>query len=339
MDLPVIQPTPSFPLPLVVADVGGTNVRLATIEAPGAPLRAIGNLRTADFPGPAEAIRSATSGAAAPRSVVLCGAGPIDGRRCQLTNAAWTIDGDALAADLSLGQGLLLNDFEAQALSLPAIPADGLLTIGPDHPAGKGPRLVLGPGTGLGVGALVNAAGRHVPVASEGGHVDLAPGTAEEAAVLGAADPVLGRLTAEAILSGSGLANLHKARCRVRGLADPGLDAAAITRAAQADHQGQEAQSVRMFVALLARYAGDMAITFAATGGVYLAGGILPRIRSLIDHAAFRAAFEAKAPVEWLPRSIATRLIVSPDAVLHGMAAIALRPADYVLDYEGRCWR
>ena len=333
------QPTPSFPLPLVVADVGGTNVRLASIDAPGAPLRSLGNLRTADFPGPAEAIRAATRSAAAPRSVVLCGAGPIDGRRCQLTNAAWIIDGDALAAALSLDQGLLLNDFEAQALSLPAIPADGLLTIGPDLPAGKGPRLVLGPGTGLGVGALVNAAGRHVPVPSEGGHVDLAPGTPEEAATLAVAEPVLGRLTGEAILSGSGLARLHKARCASSGLAAPGLDAAGIVQAALAHPDGPEAGTVRMFVAILARYAGDMALTFAATGGVFLAGGILPRVSSLIDPAAFRTAFEAKAPVEWLPRSIATRLIVSPDAVLHGMAAIALRPADYVLDYAGRCWR
>ena len=339
MDLPVTQPTPSFPLPLVVADVGGTNVRLAAVDAPGAALRPLGNLRTADFPGPAQAIHSVAAGLSAPRSVVLCGAGPIDGRRCQLTNAAWTIDGDALASDLSLDQGLLLNDFEAQALSLPAIPPDGLMTIGPDLPPGKGPRLVLGPGTGLGVGALVSAAGRHVPVPSEGGHVDLAFGTAEEARALAVADPVMGRLTGEAILSGSGLARLHQARCRVHGRPDGGLDAAGVVKAALADPAGHEAGTIRMFLAILARYAGDMAITFAATGGVFLAGGILPRIRSLIDPAAFRAAFEAKAPVEWLPKAIATRLIVSPDAVLHGMAAIALNPADYVLDYEGRCWR
>ncbi|MHB2167263.1 glucokinase [Alsobacter sp. R-9] len=332
--------THTLPHPLVVGDIGGTNARFAWADAPGDPVRIVARLRTSDYAGPAEAIRHvAGSVGATPRSVVLCGAGPVDGRRCQLTNAGWLIDGAALAAELGLSGGLLLNDFEAQALALPALPADSLLTIGTERRAGPGPRLVLGPGTGLGVGALLEVDGRFIPLASEGGHVDLAPFTAEEQAVFAAVERVGGRLAGEVVLSGPGLARLHAARCRVAGVPNGATDGAAVVNAALADPRSAEADTVRMFLTLLARFAGDMAIAFCATGGVFIAGGIVPRLVPLLDHAAFRATFEAKEPVRWLPESIATRLIVSPDAVLHGMAAIAAAPGRYAIDYASRGWK
>lgn len=328
-----------LPHPLVVGDIGGTNARFAWVEAPGGELRIAARLRTAEFAGPAEAVRHVAGLVGiSPRSLVLCGAGPVDGLRCQLTNAGWLIDGAALAAALGLDGGLLLNDFEAQALSLPAVPAASLLVIGPDLADGAGPRLVLGPGTGLGVGALLQVDGRFVPLASEGGHVDLAPGNAEEAAVFAATDRVGGRLAAEVVLSGAGLVRLHRARCRVAGVESAHRDSAAVVAAALADGEAPEAHTVRMFLDILARFAGDMAIAFCATGGVYVAGGIVPRLVPLLDQARFRQVFEAKEPVGWLPRSIATRLIVSADAVLHGMAAIAARPDRYAVDFDGRRW-
>lgn len=330
---------PPLAHPLVVGDIGGTNARFAWAAAPGAELRIVARLRTADFAGPAEAIRHVAGlVGAAPRSAVLCGAGPVDGRRCQLTNAGWLIDGHALAAELGLSGGLLLNDFEAQALSLPAVPAASLLSIGPDHTDGAGPRLVLGPGTGLGVGALLTVDGRFVPLASEGGHVDLAPGTEEEQAVFARVERVGGRLAGEVVLSGAGLVRLHGARCRVGGVESAWTEGAQVVTAALADPGSPEAATVRMFLDILGRFAGDMAIAFCATGGVYIAGGIVPRLIPLLDHARFRAAFEAKEPVRWLPESIATRLIVSADAVLHGMAAIAARPDRYAVDFAGRDW-
>lgn len=328
-----------LPHPLIVGDIGGTNARFAWVEAPGQELRIAARLRTADYAGPAEAVRHVAGlVGAAPRSLVLCGAGPVAGVRCQLTNAGWLIDGHAVAAALGLEGGLLLNDFEAQALSLPAVPASSLLVIGPDHADGAGPRLVLGPGTGLGVGALLQVGGRFVPLASEGGHVDLAPGSPEEGAVFAATERVGGRLAAEVVLSGAGLVRLHRARCHVAGTQSPHAESAAVVAAAVADPASLEAGTVRMFLDILARFAGDMAIAFCATGGVYIAGGIVPRLVPLLDHVRFREVFEAKEPVSWLPRSIATRLIVSADAVLHGMAAIAARPDRYAVDFEGRRW-
>jgi glucokinase len=124
----------------------------------------------------------------------------------------------------------------------------------------------------------------------------------------------------------------------VLGLAGPALEPAALTHAALADPQGQEAGTVRLFLRILAAFAGDMAITFAATGGVFLGGGIVPRIRPLIEAQDFRRVFEDKAPVGRLVTHTPVRLIVSTDAVLAGMAAIAADPESYILDYVDRLW-
>jgi glucokinase len=272
--------------------------------------------------------------------VMLCVVGPVNGRTCSLTNAPWLIDGPALAAALGLEDGLLLNDFEAQALSLPAIPEADLWIIGPDLPHGGGAKVVLGPGTGLGVGALVEAAGRHIPIPSEGGHIDLAPGDAEEEKAFHHLERVGGRIAGEVVLSGRGLERLQAARMDALGrpAAPEAATAAGIVERGLADTAGDEGETVRMFLSILARFAGDMAITFSATGGVYFAGGILPRLRPILDPAAFRRSFEAKAPVEWLPKSIGTRMVVSDRAVLHGMAAIAAQPSRYEIDYATRSW-
>jgi glucokinase len=328
---------PDFPHPALVGDIGGTNARFALAETPGAEPRILAKVKTRDFAGPQAAIEAVTRDLPVkPRSVLLCGAGPVNGLTCHLTNADWFIDGAQLAPALTLSQGFLLNDFEAQALALPALPPAALRTIGPDLPEGPGARVVLGPGTGLGVGALVKAGDLWVPIPSEGGHIDLAV-DGEDWPVLSRVEKVMGRLTAEVVLSGSGIARLHAARRAVLGGSGPD-DTIAIVETAVASPGGPEAETIREFLRLLARFAGDMALTFGATGGVYLSGGILPRIAPLLDADAFRAAFDGKEPVDWLPRSIATRLVVSPDAVLHGMAAIAAAPRRYLLDYDRRMW-
>ncbi len=123
-----------------------------------------------------------------------------------------------------------------------------------------------------------------------------------------------------------------------QGQADPHLDPAAVTAAAQADPQGEAATSLRLYWRIVARFAGDMAVTFVATGGVTLAGGVLPRVVDCLDEAAFRQAFEAKAPVDGLARRIPTRLVMHEEAVLIGMAAIAATPGRYAIDYASRAW-
>ena len=330
----------AFPFPALICDTGGTNVRFALKGAPEAPLGEVVHLKTWDYPGLGEAIEAAAAKIGTrPRSVIACGAGPVDGRKLKLTNAPWLMDGPEFAKAVGLDQGLLLNDFEAQALSLPTIPEPWARRIGPLGFSGTGPQVILGPGTGLGIGALVNAAGRHTPLASEACHTDFGPTNDEEAAIWPHLERVHGRITTESVLAGPGLVRLHAARLAAYGKPPEALDAVAIDERAHQDRSGEEAATIALYWRIIARFAGDMGVTFVATGGVTLAGGVLPRLVDLLDEKAFRAAFEAKAPVDAMARRMPTRLVTHADAVLVGMAAIAAQPELYAIDYPARCWK
>ena len=328
-----------FPFPALVCDTGGTNVRFALANEPGARLSEIIHLRTGDYPGLPEAIEEAVPRlGATPRSAIACGAGPVVGRTLKLTNAPWIMDGPETARRAGLSQGLLLNDFEAQALSLPAIPEAWARRIGPLGFGAEGPQVILGPGTGLGVAALVEAEGRFTPVSSEACHVDFGPVRPEEFELWPHLERAHGRITSESVISGAGLARVHRARMMAKGEPDPHVDPPAVTTAATANPNGEEATSVKLYWHIVARFAGDMAVTFVATGGVTLSGGVLPRVVSFLDETVFRQAFEAKAPVDGLAKRIPTRLVTREDAVLVGMAAIAATPDRYGIDYGSRAW-
>jgi len=328
-----------FPFPVLVADIGGTNVRFALQREPGGALEAPVHRKTWDYPGLAEAVEAAVGELAArPATLIACGAGPVVGRTLKLTNAPWLIDGPQVARQLGLGQGLLFNDFEAQALSLPSIPEGWARRIGPLEFGARGPQVILGPGTGLGVGALIEAGGRFTPFASEACHIGFGPATDEEWAIWPHLERARGRITTESVVSGPGLPRVHRARLAAVGLPASDADGPAIVAAALANRNGAEADSLRLFWRIVARLAGDMAVAFVAFGGVTLAGGVLPRIVDFLDEAEFRRAFEDKAPVDALARRIPTRLVTRADSVLVGMAAIASRPSAYAIDYFTRGW-
>ncbi len=330
-----------IPFPVLVCDIGGTNVRSALVEAPGAPLRPLPPRQTDAFPGLAQAFADELFGQATPlaRSMVVCAAGPCEGRQLKLTNASWMIDGPQVAKALGLEQGLMFNDFEAQALSLPSLRDDWCKPVGHPLTGDGGPLLITGPGTGLGTAALIKSDEKWRAIASESGHLDFAPVTEEEKAFWPYVEPVLGRLTPETLISGPGLRRLHRARLAAKGLARPELESPQIVEEALVDPTSEAAASARAFWLLAARFAGDMALTFLTTGGVTLAGGMLPRLLPLLDEAAFRAAFERKAPYDWLAKRIPVRLLMTPDTVLSGLADIAARPQAYAIDYENRWWR
>ena len=329
----------AFPFPVLVCDTGGTNVRFAFQGEPGAALGEVVHLKTDDYPGLPEAIEAAAAKLPArPRSMIACGAGPVVGRTLKLTNAPWVMDGPETARRARLQQGLLLNDFEAQALSLPAIPEACARRIGPLAFSGQWPQVILGPGTGLGIAALVLAEGRFAPVSSEACHIDFGPASPEEFQLWPHLERAHGRVTSESVTSGAGLARVHRARMMALGQPDPHLDPPAVTAAAEADPKGEAAESMRFYWGIVARFAGDMAVTFVATGGVTLAGGVLPRVVDFLDEIAFRQAFEAKAPVDGLAKRIPTRLVTDEMTVLLGMAAIAGAPDRYAIDYPTRKW-
>ena len=148
--------------------------------------------------------------------------------------------------------------------------------------------MILGPGTGLGVAALVEADGRFTPVSSEACHIDFGPISPEEYALWPHLERAHGRVTSESVISGAGLARVHRARMMAKGAPDPHVDPPAVTAAALADPNGEEAASLRLYWRIVARFAGDMAVTFVATGGVTLSGGVLPRVVDFLDEAAFR---------------------------------------------------
>jgi glucokinase len=329
-----------FPHPLLLCDIGGTNVRYSISAEPGAPAVFLNRAKTHAFPGLAQATRALLGELPiAPRSMIACAAGPAAGRSLKLTNADWLIDGAQVAAELGLEQGLTLNDFEAMAYCLPVLTRDDVRMIGQTpEPVRAGPRLVLGPGTGLGLSALIDVDGRVAAIPSEGGHVNFGPLGAYEEQLWPHLERAHGRITAESVMSGPGLERLHAARLAMLGQAPEKLTAAQITKAG-VHAQGPERESLRLLWNLVARFAGDMALAFVARGGVTLAGGVLPRIVSLLDDQAFRAAFEDKAPMGSLVASIQTRLIVTDHAALSGMAAIGATPERYAIDYSTRLWR
>jgi glucokinase len=329
----------AFPFPVLVCDTGGTNVRFALAKEPGGALSDIVHLHTGDYPGLPEAVEAAKPKLdAPPRSAIACGAGPVVGRTLKLTNAPWVMDGPETARRAGLEQGLLLNDFEAQALSLPAMPEAWARRIGALRFGAEGPQVILGPGTGLGVAALVETDGRFAAISSEACHIDFGPVWPEEFALWPHLERAHGRVTSESVISGAGLARVHRARMVALGLPDPRVEPSAVTAAALANPEGEEATSLRLYWRIVGRFAGDMAVTFVATGGLTLAGGVLPRVVNFLDDTTFRQAFEAKAPVDALAKRVPTRLITHDDAVLVGMAAIAASPARYAIDYASRAW-
>ena len=277
---------------------------------------------------------------ARPRSVLVCAAGPVEGRQVNMTNAHWSIDGAEVAEASSLDQGLILNDFEAQALSLPVSEPPSVRKLGDPEVRSRGAQLVLGPGTGLGAAALIEVDGKHFALSSEAGHVDFGPVGAEEGAIWPHIAMVPhGRISAETVLSGGGLARLHRARFAARGLMAPEIDQTLLVERAKADPSGEEGETVRLFWRLAARYAGDMALAFLATGGVTFSGGGVPRRLDQLSPATFRARFEDKAPFGELLSKVSTRIVTANDTVLWGLGAIAAHPERYAIDYARRAWR
>ena len=330
-----------FPFPVLVGDIGGTNARFALVAEPGAPPSPAEHRATRDFPSLEAAIADALPLLPdRPRSMVACAAGPVEDRCVVMTNAKWSIDGAEVAKTHGFKQGLLLNDFEAQALTLPVLKDQWVVSLGTPVTGKAGARLVLGPGTGLGASALLEIDGKHFALASEAGHVDFGPVGSEESAIWPHIPLTAhGRISAETVFSGPGLVRLHQARLTSRGtVASRTIDEKTLVAQAHADPAGDEAETIRLFWRLAARFAGDMTLAFLATGGVTFSGGVLPRLVRFVDPAVFRARFEDKAPFGELLRKIGTQLIVVDDAVLSGLAGIAARPEAYALNYARRAW-
>jgi glucokinase len=325
---------------VLVADIGGTYARFA-LARDGLLLNAPEKVERGRWPDLAGACRhylSAIGTGLRIDGVAIAAAGRVQDGRIAMTNADWSIDPAQLAAELGLRarRVRVLNDFGALAWSLPALSASEILPVpggaavlaGRPAPSGAplGNRVVVGPGSGLGVAALLHTGTGWLPLATEGGHVSFAPETPFEHAAEALAARRFGRVSWERILSGPGLALLHEAALLEAG--EPGLAAQPRDAAAALEGctRGEAAalRATRTFVELLGAFAGDLALLYDAAGGVVIAGGVVPRISAKIPLDGLRKRFETKGRfAPWLA-TVPVGVINAPFAALRG-AAIAYR--------------
>ena len=306
---------------VLLADIGGTNARFAVLDGaklgPVAHVPAAGHALFADALG---AYRDSAGGRF--DAAVLAVAGVVAGERCALTNNPWVVDAAELQTTFGLSHVRLINDFEAIGWALPHFPARELFRIGGGEPVADAPLAVLGPGTGLGVAAYLPQGGGRVRN-SEGGHATLAGNTPREVAVVAHMRGRFGHVSAERALSGPGIENLYQAIAAIDAVAVPARDAAAISQAARAGECPVCRAALDMFCALLGDVAGNLALTFGARGGVYIAGGIAPRLAEELVRSAFRTRFEEKGRMRTYVEPIPVSVVMHKDPAFVGLKALA----------------
>lgn len=306
--------------PWLVADVGGTNIRLALADGPGAKARRVIAYHDADYATLEAAIAAYLDAVGErPRAACIAIAGPVVGAVLQLTNRGWRLDRAALAARFGWARLLVINDFEALALALPSLEPAMLAQIGGGSALPGKPKAVLGPGTGLGVGGLVPAGpDRWIALASEGGHAGFAPFDGRDLEVLRLLQRRYGRVSAERVLSGPGLAALYEALAELDGVPHAAPAPDEITRAALAGDDPPAREALELFCAALGSFAGDVALTLGAQGGVYVGGGIAPRILDVLRASRFRERFEHKGRIRPMVAGIPTWVILDKLPALPG---------------------
>jgi glucokinase len=327
-----------FDYPVLLGDIGGTNARFAVLPSPDRPAIALPRTFTAVHAGPVEAIESALQGqdCPRPRSALIAVAARVDSPVVRLTNAAWVIDAAAIATGLDFGQVVLVNDYVPVAASLGVLRnGEEVARIGPELPPGPGAKLVLGPGTGLGAAALLPVRDCWAIQPTEAGHVEFGPSDESEMALWPRIERQEGRVTAETLLSGPGLLRLYRASAGLHGHPAACSTPEAVTQAGLAGDK-LAGDTLRLFARLLGRFAGDLALIFGATGGVFIGSGIAPTIAPFLDSPDFRASFENKAPYGALLAGIATFAILHPEPALMGLAGIVSDPDRF--NFEMEAW-
>jgi len=287
--------------PRLLGDIGGTNARFALQVSPAAEPSQAATLACAQFPGLEDAIehylqKQVDAAASRPRWAAIGIANPVVGDQVRMTNHHWSFSIEALRQRFGWERFAVINDFTALALSLPALAAADLQQVGGGSAVPGAAVGLIGPGTGLGVSGLLWPAGGSHPVAinGEGGHVTLAPTDDAESDVLVVLRRRLGHVSAERAVSGPGLVNIYQALCEIGGVTALELDASGVSSRALAGTDPTCRQALDMFCSFLGNLAGNLAVTLGARGGVYIGGGIVPRLGSAFAASPFRSRFEAK---------------------------------------------
>ena len=317
--------------PRLLGDIGGTNARWAWQAGPGA---AIQDVSVRPCAANASLVESAAAyltekGHARPAWVGIGIATPVTSDRVVMTNHSWGFSINELKHALGAERCLVINDFTALAMSLTALAPCDLRQIGSGSAVAGATMALLGAGTGLGVSGLVpQGGGRWSAISGEGGHVTLAATDEHEAAILAVLRRRFGHVSAERVLSGAGLVNLYGALCALGGAAERSLSPSDVTDAALDGSDALCAQAVQRFTAFLGNAAGNLALTLGAHGGVYVGGGIVPRLGECFDGALFRQHFESKGRFTDYLRRMPTCVITAAAPALIGASnALDLMPA------------
>lgn len=322
--------TTAPPPSVLVADVGGTFARFYLAQGCHLLTDVVTLARSSASDLPSMCSLASRNFNRPINGAVIALAAPVSGGRARMTNVDWEVDERTLAQALSVKRVLLINDFSALALSLPTLEAGDVLQVPPsDRVSGIGdpaaephaPRVVFGPGTGLGVAALFHMEGRPIPIASEGGHTSFAPETSFEQMVFELAASRFERISWERILSGPGLELIDEVSLREHGRQGARRSAKQIVDAAREGSCMAAAQSVACFAGLLGSFGGDLALMFQAAGGVVIGGGITARIGPFISRENVRERFSHKGRfASWLG-ALPLSILVSPNAALTGAAS------------------
>ncbi|MCC7549683.1 MAG: glucokinase [Burkholderiales bacterium] len=307
----------------LLADIGGTNVRFALV-APGSsePEQAI-SYRGADFVGFEQAVRAYLQATGQPqvRRAAIDVATAITGDLVRLTNSPWAFSIEQTRRQFGFERLLVLNDFAALARSLPTLPPEDLRQVGRGRCEPRRAKALIGPGTGLGVSGLVPCGEGWTALEGEGGHTAFSPMTEREDAVLSVLREGYGHVSTERLASGPGLVNLYEALCRLDHEVPRGLEPGQISEVGMAGSDRHCVEALEMFCAVLGTAAANLAVTLGARGGLYIGGGIVPRLGEWFDTSPFRRRFEHKGRFSSYLAAVATLVITAENPALRGLAA------------------
>lgn len=311
----------------LVADIGGTNVRFALAyidDENKIKLEKLSVLPTENWLYLEDAVTDYLNHVGArPTRAAIAFAGPVNKDEVSMTNGTWQFNQSELAPFLKMEEVKVFNDFCAKACSLPLLGKDQLLPIGGGEIEDHGNKIVVGPGTGIGVGALVSAGDKWKAVSSEGGHIGFSPSGDLEKEIFNVLSKKYHRITVEDLVAGRGLSNIYYAIGVINGRHPLKLHPAEINEKASEENDDDAIQTFKVFSGMLGCYASDMAGTFNATGGVYLTGGVLPKIQDYFLESNFREKFEENEKLPFV-KDIKTQLILEEQPALIGAAGYYL---------------
>ncbi len=311
----------------LLGDIGATNARFALADDAG-KIERVRVLACDEHAGLAAAITAylAQDGLdPPPREAALAVASPVTGDEVTLTNHPWSFSIGGLTRQLGLARLVVINDFTANALAVPRLRPEDRQAVGGGGAAEGAPIGVLGPGTGLGVSGLVPTPAGFVALASEGGHATLAPADTREGAVLDRLRRRFDHVSAERALSGQGLVTLYTTLAEIAGMPAGPFTPAQIADRAIGESEPLVRDALAMFCAMLGTVAGNLALTLGARGGVYIAGGIVPRLGARFAESAFRQRFEAKGRMRPYLAAIPTYVVTHPIPAFLGLLALLER--------------